>query len=233
MQVRSATAVLTPHVQSIEQTLRDPNLTSDVEAFGEILSISLLAIAQLSKGWQKNPPEELQRVLTAAMAVCRNVVVAFAKSPLVRNSTSVLLQRMILSLGHLVLEFLPGFLGPLLSYCTLEEDVLDCSQLMNQTCIKFKEGACPAIDSSVVVFLQKVLAIQLTSDVSPPPHLITEQLSIRKQAFSTLHHIVTNKATAVLYSDTNVGSLNDVLKLMVDGAVAVPGRLGGLRSTLS
>lgn len=228
VQVRSATAVLTPHVQSIEQTLQDPNLTSDVEAFGEPLSISLLAIAQLSKGWQKNPPGELQRVLTAAMAVCRNVIVALPMSPLVRNSTSVLLQRMILSLGHLVLEFLPGFLAPLISHCTLEEDVLDCSQLMNQTCIKFKDGACPAIDSSVVVFLRKVLAIQLhdadgtsTSD-SLPPHLLTEQLSIRKQAFSTLHHIVTNKATAVLYSDANIGSLNDVLKLMVDGAVTVP-----------
>mmetsp|Transcript_8381 Transcript_8381/g.15222 ORF Transcript_8381/g.15222 Transcript_8381/m.15222 type:complete len:1111 (-) Transcript_8381:90-3422(-) len=238
VQVRCATAVLTPHIRSIEQTLQSPDLTRDVEAYGEQLSMSISAIAQLSKGWQKHPPPEVQTVLAAAVDVCRNVLLALPSSPLVRNRTAVLLQRMILCLGEGILPPLPSFFGPLLSYCTLEDDVLDVSQLINQLCIKFKDKAAPSVDSAILPFLQKVLAIQLTettvtsgssdmngggtNGISPPPHLITEQLSIRKQAFATLQHIVVHNVSAVLYSETNVASLGDVLQLMNDGATTVP-----------
>jgi len=58
--------------------------------------------------------------------------------------------------------------------------------------------------------------------ISPPPHMITQQLSIRKHAFATLHHIALHNASAVLFSQTNVSSLGDILQLMNDGASTVP-----------
>lgn len=230
VQVRCATAVLTPHIRSIEQSLQNPDLARDVETFGETLSMSISAIAQLSKGWQTHPPPEVQTVLAAAVDICRNVLIALPSCPLVRNRTAVLLQRMILCLGEGVLPVMPSFFAPLLSYCTLEDDVLDVSQLINQLCIKFKEKAVASVDSAILPFLQKVLALQLGGSdmngshngISPPPHLITEQLSIRKQAFATLQHIAVHNASAVFYSETNVASFGDFLQLMNDGATSVP-----------
>jgi exportin-T len=233
VQVRCAAAVLTPHIRSIEQSLRSPDLARDVETYGERLSMSISAIAQLSKGWQKSPPPEVQAVLAAAVDVCRMVLESLPSSLAVRNRTAVLLQRMILCLGEGILPVMPSFFAPLLAHCESEEDVLDASQLINQLCIKFKEKAAAAVDAAVIPFLRKVLTIQIGSghdmngnhdDVSPPAHLIshrTEQLFIRKQAFSTLQHIAVHNVSAVLYSERNVSSLGDVLQLMVDG-ISVP-----------
>lgn len=230
LQQRCATGVLTPHVQSIEQILQSPDLHRDADAYAEQLAMSISAIAQLSKGWQGHPPPGVQNVLSASTDISLKVLLALSASPIIRNRTAVLLQRMILSLGQIILPKMPDFLQALLSNCTLEDDVLDISQLFNQLCIKFKESAVPAIDSSLLPFLQKVLALQLSetsvvpsgNSVAPPPHVVTEQLSIRKQAFSTLQHIATHNASAVLYSENNVGSFADILRLMNDGATVVP-----------
>jgi exportin-T len=229
LQQRCATAVLTPHVQSIERVLQSVDLQRDAEVYAEQLSMSISAIAQLSKGWQSHPPPGVQTVLAAAVDISLKVLVALSTSPLIRNRMAVLLQRMILCLGEGILPKVPEFLHIILLNCTTEEDVLDTSQLINQLCIKFKEGAAPAIDSSILPFLQRVLARQLSESsvvssdsVTPPPHLVTEQLSIRKQAFSTLQHVATHNSSAVFYSEKNVGSFQDILRLMNDGAIAVP-----------
>ena len=230
LQQSCATGVLTPHVQSMEHILQSPDLHRDAEIYGEQLSMSISAIAQLSKGWQHHPPSGVQNVLSAATDISLKVLVALPTSPLVRNRTAVLLQRMILCLGEGILPKIPEFLDAFVSNCTLEDDVLDVSQLFNQLCIKFKEKATPAIDSYLLPYLQKVLALQLSessvvpndSTVAPPPHVVTEQLSIRKQAFSTLQHIATHNASALFYSEKNVGSFGDILRLMSDGAIVVP-----------
>ena len=239
LQQRCTTAVLTPHIQSIEQTLNSPDLNNDLEHYGEQLSISISAIAQLSKGWQNHPPPEVQAVLVAAVDVCRNVLVALPSSTLVRNRTAVLLQRMILCLGERILPTMPEFLGVLLAHCTGEEDVLDISQLIMQLCIKFKQNAVPAVDVAILPFLQKVLAMQIKEttviaggkdgvgnsnigDPTLPPHLLTEQLSIRKHAFASLQHIAAHNVSMVLCSERNVHSMGDILRLMNDGATVVP-----------
>ena len=214
IQVRCATAVLTPHIQSIEAILQNPEITRDVETYGEQLSLSISAIAQLSKGWQRHPPPGVQEVLVAAVNVCRKVLLALPSSPLIRSRSAVLIQRMIFCLGEGVLPLMPTFFPPLLLHCTLEEDILDISQLMNQLCIKFKEKVVAAIDLALLPFIQKVFAIQTGN--------ITEQLSVRKQAFATLQHIALHNASPVLYSQTNVSSLGDILQLMYDGASSVP-----------
>jgi hypothetical protein len=228
VQVRCAASVLTPHVCSIERTLQRPDLSGDVEIYGEQLSMSISAIAQLSKGWQKFPPPEVQAVLAAAVDVCHKVLVSLPSSQLIRNRTAVLLQRMILCLGEGILPVMPSFFSLLLFHCASEEDVLDASQLINQLCIKFKDKAAESVDGAMIPFLHKVLTIQINGhdlkgkddDVSPSPHLIshsTEQLYIRKQAFSTLQHIAVHNVSAVLYSERNAASLGDALQLMNDG----------------
>lgn len=232
VQVNLCKAVLTPHIQSIERTLGNPDLDRDVEANGEQLAMSISAIAQLSKGWQKHPPPGVQTILAAAVDVCHNVLLSLPSSPVVRNRTAVLLQRMILCLGEQILPAMPGFFSSLLLHCTLEDDVLDISQLMNQICIKFKGKAAVALDSALLPFLKKVMTIQIgdgdansgyaSGGISPPPHLIIEQLSVRKQAFATLQHIAVHNVSSVLYSETNVASLGDILQLMNDGAITVP-----------
>jgi exportin-T len=232
VQVRCAAAVLTPHICSIERTLQRPDLSGDVETYGEQLSMSISAIAQLSKGWQKFPPPEVQAVLATAVDVCHKVLVSMPTSPLIRNRTAVLLQRMILCLGEGILPVMPSFFALLLYHCASEEDVLDASQLINQLCIKFKDKAAASVDAAMIPFLRKVLTIQISGhdvkgkddDVSPSPQLIshsTEQLYIRKQAFSTLQHIAVHNVSAVLYSDRNAASLGDALQLMNDG-ISVP-----------
>jgi exportin-T len=132
---------------------------------------------------------------------------------------------MILVLGEGILPKIPEFLQALLSNCSTDDDVLDASQLINQLCIKFKENAASAIDSSLLPFLQKVLALSESSMMpsvnSAAPHVVTEQLSIRKQAFSTLQHIATHNVAAVFYSENNVGSIGQILGLMNDGATVV------------
>ena len=227
-QQRCATGVLKPHVHSMEQILQSPDLQRDPDVYAEQLSMSISAIAQLSKGWSGYPPPGVQNVLSASVDISLKVLLTLSASASIRNRTSVLLQRMILSLGEGILSRIPEFLHGLLSNCTLEDDVMDISQLINQLCIKFKEKAVHAIDSSLLLFLQKVLALS-ESSVLPsengeptPPHVLTEQLSIRKQAFSSLQHIATHNASAVLFSDNNVGSIVDILRLMSDGATAIP-----------
>ena len=232
LQVQCLTAVLTPHIRSINETLQNPEVSRDVETFGDQLSMSISAIAKISQG-TKNPPPEVQTILAAAVDICRNVLVALPSSSAVRNRTAVLLQRMILCLGEGVLPAMPSFFGLLLSHCSSEDDVLDASQLINQLCIKFKDKAAPSIDSAVLPFLQKVMAIQLTEStggpnsndpsggsngIYTPPHLITEQLSIRKQAYASVQHIAIHGVSMVLYSETNVTSFGDILQLMNDGA---------------
>ena len=228
MQQRCATGVLKPHVHSMEQILQSPDLQRDPDVYAEQLSMSISAIAQLSKGWQGHPPLGVQNVLSAAVDICLKVLLTLPASSSIRNRTSVLLQRMILSLGESILPKIPEFLHGLLSNCTLEDDIMDISQLINQLCIKFKEKAVHAVDSSLLLFLQKVLALSESpvlpdgNGVSNPPHVLTEQLSIRKQAFSSLQHIATHNVSAVFYSEKNVGSIEDILCLMSSGATMVP-----------
>jgi exportin-T len=229
VQVKCITAVLTPHIRSIEQSLECLDLSQNVEILGDQFSMSISAIAQLSKGWQKCPPPGVRAVFMAAIGVCLNVLETLPSCSLVRNRIAVLLQRMILCTGEQILPEVPSFFRILLSFCTIEEDILDVSQLINQLCIKFREKATDSIDSTMLPFLQKVLSIQnggrdMESDngIAPPPHLISEQLSIRKLAFSTLQHIAVYNVSEVFYSKSNVASLGNVLQLMNDGAISVP-----------
>jgi len=227
--------VMTPHVRSIEVILNDKKqeLSLDPDTYGETLSNSIAAIAYLSKGFRK-PPPEVQNVLLETLQIAFSVLEALPNNDQVRNKTYVFVQRLIQCLEDKVLNAMPRLLFLLIQHCNTE-DILDVSQLMNQLCIKFKTKSVCALDSNLLPFLQKchhlsntLVTQNITSqeclqghDVAVAPHLRTEQLSIQKLSYAVLNHIVSNGVTAVLLSSTNVSSLEVILQSMSEGAIKV------------
>jgi len=218
------TAVMTPHVRFIEEILASPDAKQDPETFGAALAASISAIAFLSKGF-KNPCQEVQGVLLETVAICFRVLQALPECDEVRNKTLIFLQRMILCLGPQVLPSMPPFLDLLITHCT-NQDVLDVSHLLNQLCSKFKGEAIDAIDPAVSPFLRKCYSLMPTFDEvvdqgDIPPHLLTEQLSIKKISYAFLQYVATYQVTPVLLSSNNISSLKQVLQYMSEGALNV------------
>jgi hypothetical protein len=225
-QQRYITVVITPHVRAMDHILTNvPTLQADAEHYGEILSISIAAITNLSKGFT-NPVDEVALVLTETLNIALTVLQTLPNSEPIRNKSMVLLQRMIVCVGKNVLVAVSSFLHVLIPHCT-SDDILFVSQIINQLCIKFKEDATPVIDSVILPFLQKCQALTPANhevvDTAEhlPPHLETEQLAIRKLSYVVMHHIVTHKVTAVLFSTTNASHLESILQMMNDGAIYV------------
>lgn len=238
-QQKYLTLVMTPHVRSIETTLRDNRqaVVHDPDMHGEALAGSIAAIAFLSKGF-KQPPVEVQTVLLETLQICLAVLEVLPGSAEVRNKTFVLVQRLILCLEGKVLPSMPRLLFLLISHST-SEDILDVAQLINQLCLKFKADAIGALDSNLLPFLQKcqshsnVIAI-INDPTNHPqqqpsslggqldaPHTRVEQLSIQKLSYTVLQHLVSQGATAVLLSPANASSLEAILQSMGEGAIRV------------
>eukprot|EP00541_Cyclophora_tenuis_P016875 CAMPEP_0116544928 /NCGR_PEP_ID=MMETSP0397-20121206/2383_1 /TAXON_ID=216820 /ORGANISM="Cyclophora tenuis, Strain ECT3854" /LENGTH=340 /DNA_ID=CAMNT_0004069181 /DNA_START=98 /DNA_END=1116 /DNA_ORIENTATION=+ len=218
---------MTPHIQSIRETLQSAELPQDPTYFGNILASSIAAIMYLSKGFSKSCPQEVQAVLAEALSVTIRVVETVPAHVTVRRNSVVLFQRMIQCLGNRVLRHGPSLLRLLIEHC-VEEDVQDVAQIFNQLCIKFQQDAVPAVEGSLLPFLQKCHSLMPnTSDVVGtndgviPPHLQAERLSTLKLTFVVVQHIVTYKVTNVLLSPANSPSLLKILQAMYEGASAV------------
>eukprot|EP00957_Ditylum_brightwellii_P141833 10806316-Ditylum_brightwellii.AAC.1 len=241
-QRRYLTAVMTPHVQSINNVLQSPNLRRDPDEYGTILSSSVAALAYLSKGFTRQTPPEIQEVLFETVKICLAVLQSLPEHEAVRNKCMVLLQRMIQCLKEGVLPSMPSFLALLIEHCNAE-DVLDVSQLLNQLCAKFGPIAVPALDAAALPFLRKCHSLVTTISSSRnhhndesscndsnngnggdgaavPPHLLIEQLVIKKLTFLFLQNVVSHGATSLLLSSSNIQSLEDVLNTMNDGATS-------------
>jgi exportin-T len=227
-QQHSLAQVIAPHIQSMEETLRSENLPRDPEYFGDVLAGSVAAIAYLSKGFSK-APIEVQAVFAETVSVTLAVLEALPGHDRVRAKIMILVQRMIQCIGSNVLPTMSRFVQLLIEHCT-SDDVQDVAQLLNQLCIKFKEEAIPSIDSNLLPFLGKCHQLVPSDDDEQqvakssehiPPHLRTEQLSIKKLTFTVLQHIVTYRVSPVLLSPTNAGSLELVLQTMSDSAIHV------------
>ena len=223
-QQHSLTNIIAPHIRSIEETLRSEHLSRDPEYFGELLSSSIAAVAYLSKGFNK-APIEVQVVLAETVTVTLTVLEALPDNVLVRAKIMILLQRMIQCIGANVLPTMPRFLQLLIGHSTTR-DIQDVAQLFNQLCIKFKEEAIPSIDPNLLQFLNKCHQLvpsddEVINNGDLPPHLRTEQLSVKKLTFTVLQHIVTYRISSLLLSPTNAGSLENVLQTMSDSAIHV------------
>lgn len=226
-QQRLLTQVITPHIKSIEKVLEaNGTVIEDPDSYGEVLSSSIAAIACLSKGF-KRPNEPVQMVLLETVEFAGRVLETLPNVEAIRNKTMVLIQRLIQCLEDKVAPALPRLLQMLILYCT-QEDILDVAQLFNQVCITYKERSVPLIDGALLPFLQKCFA--LSSEVSTcidgtaatmAPHQRTEQLSIQKLIYMVLTNVASNKASAVLYTPTNLPSLESILQSMSDGAIRV------------
>ena len=217
-QQQSLTHVMTPHIRSMEDMLSH-------HADGGILSGSLSAIAFLSKGFTK-PPPEVQLVLMETVNITLTVLEVLPENEQIRRNSVIIFQRMIQCIGHKILEYVPRCLEVFITHCT-SEDVVDVAQMFNQLCIKFQQDAVAAMDRALLPFLHKCHALVSTvgetsiGDAMIPPHVRTEQLSIQKLTFVVLQHIVTNRATAIFLSPTNAPRLESILQIMMDGAISV------------
>jgi Exportin-T len=217
------TALLTPHVRAMEEVLAKPDFSRDIQEHGVTLSSSISAISHLSKGFSRQTTPGVQSVLVETVRVTVRVVEALPSCEPVRNKSMVLIQRMIQCIGREALPFCPSLLHCWITHCT-SDDILFVSQVFNQLCAKFKNAATDAINTALLPFLHKCQSVvpqvdsQDASSSGLPPHLRTEQLSIQKLAYAVLLAIVTNEATPVLLTPTNVGSLELVLRTVSDGA---------------
>jgi len=223
-QQASLAKVIAPHIQSMEETLRSDNVSRDPDYCGDMLAASVAAIAYLSKGF-KNPPLEVQLVLAETVSVALSVLEALPGNDVVRGKIFILLQRMILSIGVQVIPSMSRFLLLLIEHCTTD-DIQDLAQLLNQLCIKFGADAIPALDPALLPFLRKCHQLvpsagEVVTSSDIPPHLQTEQLSIKKLTFTVLQHVVTYRLSPVLLSPTNAGSLELVLQTMSEAAIHV------------
>jgi exportin-T len=222
-QQHSLARVIALHIQSMEEALRLENLPHDPEYFGTLLAGSVAAIAYLSKGFRR-APMEVQLVFAEPVRVSLAVLEALPGRDHVRAKVMILLQCMIQCIGSNVLPTMSRFVQLLIEHCTTD-DVQDVAQLLNQLCIKFKEEAIPSVDPNLLPFLGKchqlVPSDEQVAKGDIPPHLRTEQLSVKKLTFTVLQHIVTYRVSPVLLSPTNAGSLELVLQTMSDSAMHV------------
>ena len=234
-------AVITPHVRTIESALAViDQYTSGTSSTGlpesddiliqnsSILSSSIAAITNLSKGFT-NPSHEIAALLTETLHITLKVLQKLPSNENIRNKSMVLVQRMIVCVGQNILDTIPFILQLLVQWSTCD-DILFVAQILNQLCIKFKQNAIPAIDGTIIPFLEKCQSLVPTlQDIvydsaiaGLPPHIETEQLAIRKLSYVVLQHIVTNQVTGVLFSSVNIGHLEAILRLMYDGVICVP-----------
>jgi len=214
-------AVITPHVSSINDLISSSELIRDPETFGEVLATLIAAISSLSKGFSK-PCAEIKSIMMETVPILLAALKALPSDERVRVKTIVTLHRMILVLGHDILNPITPFLQILIFHCSYN-DITDVTQLLNQLCSKFKSSVVQTINAAVIPFLQKCHSIIPEKDNNNEiaPHLDTEQLLVRKLGFVFLQHIVSKKATKVLVSEINKPNLENVLAEMKYGALEV------------
>ena len=218
--------VVTPHIEKVRQqfTFTDTSVHTDDEALHskeEMLASAIAAVAHLSKGFSK-PSDGVLTVLCESVHVVQSFLQAAPASELVRNKTMVFLQRMIITIETRVLPEMPLFLSILTEHCGAD-DVLFVAQLFNQLCLRFKASSVPTIDGGLIPLLTKCQYLVPTSENGndQAPHIGTEQLAVKKLIYLVLQHVVSNGATSVLVSPSNIGALETILETMNDGATRV------------
>ena len=221
-QQRYLVAVMSPHMQRIDSLLKSPDIQRDPDTIGSDLAYSIASIAFLTKGFSKKLSSGVQAIFQETISPCLNILRAIPANDAVRNKTMIYLQRMILCLGENSLVAMPQFLDVLILHCR-QEDLLDVAQLLHQLCFKFKSNMIPVADGSLLPLLKKCFELMADTNgkdgVDLPPHLLTEQLHIKKIMFAFLYQVVASGCTPILLSATNVASLEDILRTVGDGAI--------------
>lgn len=225
-QQRYLLAVISPHMNHIESLFKSPDIQYDSVIIEKKLAYSIASLAFLTKGLSKNLSAGVQTILSETMHHSLKVLVTFPTNDELRNKTMIYLQRMIICLKEKILVIIPQFIKVLIIHCT-QDDLLDVAQLLHQLCFKFNALAIPVIDECLLPLLKKCHELlQNINGVGTsnllPTHLATEQLVIKKIMFVSLFRVVTSRCTPVLFSPTNVGSFEDILKAVGEGASSIP-----------
>ena len=146
-QQRHLTAVIKPHIQSIEKVWIS-NIQKYFEHTGYILSMSVAAIAFLSKGF-KHPIIKIKFVSIETVPVCLKVLPLTPGIDSFRNKIITYFQRMIMCLDREILYVMPRFLIPIIEHYN-SQDIINVSKLLYQICSKFKGEATSVIQLNTI-----------------------------------------------------------------------------------
>ena len=108
------------------------NIHKDFEHTGYILSMSVAAIAFLSKGF-KHPIVEIKLVSIETVPVCLKVLPLTPGIDSFRNKIITYFQRMILCLDREILYAIPRFLKLIIEHYD-SQDIIYVSKLLYQSC---------------------------------------------------------------------------------------------------
>ncbi|KAJ0406793.1 hypothetical protein ATCC90586_000846 [Pythium insidiosum] len=219
--------ILEPLVQALNMTLTAfANGARPLELAGNHCAKLLNAVANVLKAFKgvncmANQQELFTTVLTAAACVLR----VMPSHPSVRSKVVFSLHRFITILDseHL-LNNVSETLEHLMMGCE-SGDVLEVVQLLDQLIIRYKDALSPFFDQFLMPFVQRLCSLmpprnssaeQQTKDAAQ-----LEREAIQKYLYTFLLHIAMHNLSGVLLSTRNVGSLENVLLVVLEGCADV------------
>lgn len=220
-------AVLEPLLQALDATLTAlQNRSRPEEYAGERAASLLNAVAHVLKAFRGSNcmlhhQETFTQVLTAATCVLR----VLPRHPLVRSKVVFTLHRLITVLDS---EHLLGNVSETLQHlmvCCEANDVIEVVQLLDQLIIKYKEALFPFFEETTMVFVQHLCEVMpprnASGDSETKDATQLEREHVQKYLFAFLLHLVMHNLDTVFVCERNVGQLESVLRLVLEGCAQV------------
>ncbi|KAF1327948.1 Exportin-t, partial [Globisporangium splendens] len=222
-----AKAVLEPLLQALNASLAElQNGVRLQEYVGERSAALLNAIAHVLKAFRGtncmlHHQETFTQVLTAATCVLR----ALPRHPSVRSKVVFTFHRLITVLDG---EHLIGNASEtlkLLMVCCEASDVIEVVQLLDQLIIKYKEALLPFFEETAMVFVQHLCSLMpprnASGDNETKDSTQLEREHIQKYLYTLFLHLAMHNLDVVFISERNVGQLENVLRLVLEGCADV------------
>ncbi|CAK4069704.1 unnamed protein product [Aphanomyces euteiches] len=198
--------VLTPQLAQIDRCLHQP-VSQEI---GEHLAAVLNAMCHVLKGFKSR---QAQEIFLTTLSATASVLLVYRTNAAVRSKVIVTLHRLVILLEPPVFLSRADVLTALMQHCEVN-DVIEVVQLMNQLIIQYKTVPefFPVLDRNAMSFLQRMMELIMSDQTNS-----TERATAQKYLYSFLMNIVQHRLTGVLFTPTNLGSLSQVLRLVVDG----------------
>ncbi|CAH0475018.1 unnamed protein product [Peronospora belbahrii] len=228
LRYRYTIAVLDPLLQGLNTTLNElaKGTLADEEYVTETFASHLNAIAHVLKAFKgtdcmENQQETFTQVLTGSACVLR----ALPRAPRVRSKVVFTLHRLttVLDREHF-LGNVQETLQTLMIGCE-QPEVVEIVQLVDQLIIKYKQALGVFLNKTTLPFVQHLCALMpersalAHDETKDAPQL--EREATQKHLYTFLLHLVTHGLDAVLISAQNVGQLEIMLCLVLEGCAEV------------
>ncbi|CAH0514432.1 unnamed protein product [Peronospora belbahrii] len=228
LRYRYTIAVLDPLLQGLNTTLNElaKGTLADEEYVTETFASHLNAIAHVLKAFKgtdcmENQQETFTQVLTGSACVLR----ALPRTPRVRSKVVFTLHRLttVLDREHF-LGNVQETLQTLMIGCE-QPEVVEIVQLVDQLIIKYKQALGVFLNKTTLPFVQHLCALMpersalAHDETKDAPQL--EREATQKYLYTFLLHLVTHGLDAVLISAQNVGQLEIMLCLVLEGCAEV------------